>query len=120
MKFTPVLFAGLAAAVPYAKHAVTDIVNPAHSINGTAPNPSTYENVDITDFSVREEFANSSTVQSIASVYFVLNGNTTCRADSPGLEGIVFGCGETPYSFGLINGSTTTFGLRLYKATSTL
>lgn len=115
MKFTAaLLFAGLAAALP-SSHGFQ------HSTNGTAPDPSSYENVDITEFSVREQLSNSSiAVESIASVYFVLNGNTTCSAENPGLEGAVFGCGETRYSFGLVNGTDTDFALRIYKTTSQL
>lgn len=119
MKFSPVLLlAGLAAAVPCTSSGASGI---SHSTNATAPDPSTYENVDITNFSVREQLANNTlTVQSIESVYFNVNGNTTCQASNPGLEGTVFVCGETAYRFGLINGTTTTFGLRLYKQTSPL
>lgn len=113
MQFTALFFAGLAAAAPSSLLATLT--------NGTAPDPSSYENVDITDFSVREQLAGSSlAVESIASVYFVLNGNTTCKAENPGLEGTVFGCGETNYSFGLVNGTDTDFALRIYKATSQL
>lgn len=127
MKFTPILaLAGLAAAVPCSEHSSSSSSSSSNtaaaytpsSVNGTAPDPSTYENVDITDFSVREEYANSTTVQSIESVYFVLNGNTTCQANDPGLDGTVFTCGETSYRFGLINGTESDFALRIYKATS--
>lgn len=113
MQFSPVLlFAGLVAAVPCTS------TNPAH--NGTAPDPSTYENVDITNFSVRETYGNTSAVSDIESVSFTLNGNVTCTGNEPGLSGDVFPCGETFYSFGLINGTTTQFGLRVYKQTSPL
>lgn len=113
MKFTPVLLltaAGFAAA---------------QGPNATAPDPSTYENVDISEFSVREQYGNGSQILSsaeltIESVSFLINGNTTCAADSPGLEGTVFVCGDTPYRFGLVNGTETEYGLRIYKQTSPL
>lgn len=107
------LLAPLAAALP-------TIFNPAH--NGTAPDPSTYENVDISSFSVLESIdVNTAQVTGIERVDFVINGNTTCSAEAPGTAGKVFGCASgSPYSFGLINGTTSQFGLRLYKQTSPL
>lgn len=109
MKFTAVLFAGLAAAIP------------TNRVNGTAPDPSTYDNIDISSLNVRETLeGNTLKVTGIESVSFLLNTNVTCAADAPGTEGKVFPCGSTPYSFGLINGTTTQFGLRIYKATSQL
>lgn len=117
MKFSPILFAGLAAATPCA----SKYTPPSTQVNATAPDPSTYDNIQITDFLVREELnGNTLQVLGIESVSFTLNGNVTCEADAPGTEGKVFGCGSTAYSFGLINGTTEDFGLRIYKATSQL
>lgn len=122
MKFTPLLFAGLVAASP----CVPSGGNPAHyhpsstQPNATAPDPSTYENADISAFSVREAIDAAGQISGIDSVSFTLNSNITCSAQTPGTVGTVFGCGSTPYSFGLINGTSTQFGLRLYKATSQL
>lgn len=124
MKFTPVLFAGLAAAAPFIP---SQAGSPTHyhpsstQINATAPDPSTYENVDISSFSVREQMnVNTAQVVGIESVSFTLNSNVTCSAQSPGTLGVVFPCGSTSYSFGLVNGTTSQFGLRIYKATSQL
>lgn len=114
MKFTAaLLLAPLAAAAPAA------VSNPAH--NGTAPDPSTYENVDITSLYISETLSSTLAVLSIDRVDFVINGNTTCGAANPGLQGDVFGCdGDSPYSFGLINGTTSEFALRIYKQTAPL
>lgn len=110
MKFTAaVLLAPLAAALP-------TIINPAH--NGTAPDPSTYENVDVSSLSIRE--ITNATATGIERVDFYINGNVSCSAVSPGTQGKVFGCDGTSYSFGLVNGTTSQFGLRLYKQTSPL
>ncbi|KAJ4417403.1 hypothetical protein N0V82_006170 [Gnomoniopsis sp. IMI 355080] len=111
MKFTAaLLLAPLAAAAP-------TIINPAH--NGTAPDPSTYENVNISGLSLRESInATTTKVLGIERVDFYINGNVSCSAVAPGTQGKVFGCDGTPYSFGLVNGTTSQFGLRLYKQTS--
>lgn len=121
MKFSAVLFAGLAAAAPNKVVRDYNPVNPAHPINGTAPDPSTYDNIQITDLLVREQLnGNTLEVLGIELVSFTINSNITCEADSPGLDGKVFPCGSTPFSFGLVNGTVDDFALRIYKATSQL
>lgn len=119
MKFTPILFAGLAAASPCSSS--TKYSPPSTQVNATAPDPSTYDNIQITDLLVRENLnGNTLQVLGIESVSFTINANVTCSADAPGTDGKVFGCGSTPYSFGLLNGTTSDFALRIYKATSQL
>lgn len=122
MKFTvtPLLVAGLVAASPCAS--TKPYTPPSTLVNATAPDPSTYDNIQITDLLVREQLnGNTLQVLGIESVSFTLNSNVTCEADAPGLDGKVFGCGSSgPYSFGLINGTTEDFALRIYKATSQL
>ncbi|EOD43152.1 putative major allergen alt [Neofusicoccum parvum UCRNP2] len=76
-----------------------------------APDPNTYENIDISDFTVRKN-------DGIQAVFFKLSGkNATdldCSASNPGFPSDVITCGETKYRFALYPGSTTEFGLRLY------
>lgn len=72
---------------------------------------------EVTNLSVQEKLAgNTLNVESITSVYFNLNGNITCTAQNPGTDGAVFPCGSTPYSFGLLEGSSSDFALELYHA----
>lgn len=118
MKFTPLIFAGLAAA-----SVIPDVIsNPAHQVAGAvAPDPSTYENTGVSGFSVHETLEGSTqAVKSVDSVTFTVNGNVTCTAENPGLAGVVHGCGDSAYRFGLLNGTTTDFALRIYKQTSAL
>ncbi|KAK2602962.1 hypothetical protein N8I77_009456 [Diaporthe amygdali] len=93
-----------------------------HNVNGTFPvgtkSSSSTESVEVSDFSVQEKLQGlGPNVESIASVYFQINGNISCSADNPGAVGTVFGCGETDYSFGLLNGTTSKYSLRLYHQT---
>lgn len=109
------LLAPLAAALP-----TVAITNPAH--NGTAPDPSTYENVNISGLSIRESIdATNAQVTGVERVDFLINGNVSCSAVAPGTSGSVFGCDAgSAYSFGLVNGTTSQYGLRIYKQTSPL
>lgn len=121
MKFTPLIFAGLATAAVLPD--LTDVVkNPAHSLPGAvAPNPATYENTGISDFSVHEILDGfTQKVKTVDSVTFTINKNVTCTAQNPNLAGVVQGCGDTAYRFGLLNGTTTDFALRVYKQTGAL
>ncbi|KUI71404.1 hypothetical protein VM1G_07390 [Cytospora mali] len=71
--------------------------------------------VDVSNLSVDEKLVgNTLNVESIASVYFNLDGNVTCTAQNPGTSGTLFDCGSTPYSFSLVNGTSTQFALQLY------
>lgn len=73
--------------------------------------------VEVSNLSVQEKLVgNTPNVESIASVYFNLNGNVTCTAQNPGTDGAVFACGSTPYSFGLVDGTSSDFALELYLA----
>lgn len=110
MFFTPIIaMIGLAAAAPCAS-------NPAHSTNATAPDPSTYENIDISDLSIREILeGNTLNVIGVESASFTLNGNLTCESDVIDLTGVVYGCADSSkYSFAVVNGSTTDYALRIY------
>lgn len=84
--------------------------------------------VAVTDFLVRQTLQdNTLNVIDTELVSFKLNGNTTCEADHPGSamtnEAFTFPCGtSSPYSFGMVpsNSSGTSFGVRVYKETSSL
>lgn len=132
MLFTPVLaLAGVAAAAPQGlvyRRATNDTVpsfakfaRTTGNFNGTFPSykaSRSTEEVVVSDFSVQEKLQGlGPNVESIATVSFHLNGNVSCSADSPGTVGTVFGCGETDYSFGLLNGTTSKYSLRLYHQT---
>lgn len=119
MKFSPVvLFASLASAACVPPHFPgTSSSNP----NATAPDPSTYENVDISDLYVHQAVDMATAqVTGVDGVEFTINGNVTCSAQNPGTIGQVFGCGSTAYSFGLLNGTTSQYALSIYKSTSAL
>ncbi|KAJ4413460.1 hypothetical protein N0V82_008534 [Gnomoniopsis sp. IMI 355080] len=116
MQFTSLIFAGLATAAVIPVDSVVDIVNPAHGT--TAPDPATYENTGISGFSVHETLVGfTQAVQSVDSVTFTVNNNVTCTAENPDLIGKVYSCGDSAYRFGLLNGTTTDFALRIYKQT---
>lgn len=82
------LFAGLAAALPQ------------------APSPDTYENIDITDFTVRKtQAANQSEPESIQAIYFKLSGDDAkdlvCESSDPAYPTEVITCGDSKYRFAL-------------------
>lgn len=119
MQFTSLIFAGLATAAVLPVDNIVDVVNPAH--DATAPDPSTYENTAISGFSVHETLVGfTQAVQSVDSVTFQVNNNVTCTVENPDLIGKVYSCGDSAYRFGLLNGTTTDFALRIYKATGAL
>lgn len=83
--------------------------------NSTRRATGSAENVDISNFSVEQKLAgNTANVESIAAVSFDIQGNITCSADSPGTSGTVFLCGSSPYRFGLVNGTSSQYALRVY------
>jgi hypothetical protein len=104
--------AALAAPTPQ----TTDCPNPAHC--GGPPDPAHYENVDITDWSLRK---NNGTIQ---SVYFKLSGeNATdlvCETGViPSLPAPVVNCGDSDYrydSFWTINNISLTVQIRYGRA----
>lgn len=119
MQFTSLIFAGLATAAVLPVDSIVDVVNPAH--DATAPDPSTYENTAISGFSVHETLVGfTQAVQSVDSVTFQVNNNVTCTVENPDLIGKVYSCGDSAYRFGLLNGTTTDFALRIYKQTGAL
>lgn len=133
MHFTPVLaLAGLAAAAP---HYTNNTLLARNETGLPVPPPAglpaglkyrrgqTYFNAtapmcaEVSNLSVQEKLVgNTPEVESIASIYFNLNGNITCTAQNPGTDGAIFACGSTPYSFGLVDGTSTDFALELYLA----
>lgn len=98
-------FAGLAAAVP------------APQSTG-APDPATYENIDIAEFTVRENADGS-----LMATSFLLSGeaaaNLTCSASDPSLPSEVYICGDSKYRFALVPGSEYKYGLRIYHELGT-
>ncbi|CAN8095982.1 unnamed protein product [Discula destructiva] len=113
MKFSAaLLLAPLVAAMP-SRHYI-------RTVNGTMP--STYANVDITEFTVRETLAgNTLQVTGIESVSFVINGDLVCSASPPSAAGYASSCEDpsSPFSFELLNSTMpSAFGLKIYKATS--
>lgn len=100
MRFTTVIpaFVALAAAAPQ-------------------PNPDMYENIDISDFTVRKDQGPDGA--KINAVYFKLSGedatDLTCEKSNPGLPSDVITCGESKYRFSLKEGTGEyEFGLDLY------
>lgn len=79
------LFAGLTAALPQA-----------------TPVPGSYENIDISDFSVRKTSGEPTTIQ---SVYFKINGtdatDLVCSVSDPAYPSKVITCGESKYRFAI-------------------
>lgn len=114
-----ILFAGAAFAAPTPAPQTTDCPNPAHCPAPVDPNK--YENIDITDYSLRKN-------NGIQNVSFTLKGETgedvQCsigKTDS--LPSPVVTCGDSPYRFGLIeptDGATGDAGLAIYHQTSQL
>ena len=87
------------------------IASPTPKEPTVAPNPASYENVDIDSFLVRHH---SSVID---VVDFKLSGrNATdlaCTASNVTLLE-VYTCGESKYRFALTEGSESQYGLRLY------
>jgi hypothetical protein len=85
----------------------------------TPPSPDTYENIDITDFSVRKAQGPDQDTPTIDAVSFKLSGDDatdlTCAASSPDFPSEVITCGESKYRFVLQPGTDgNEFGLTLY------
>ncbi|KAH7078934.1 hypothetical protein BKA63DRAFT_488630 [Paraphoma chrysanthemicola] len=107
------LFAAvLAAPTPQ----TTDCPNPAHC--GPAPDPATYENIDIADYYLRKN-------NGIQAVGFTLSGdsakNVSCSIGASTVPSEVVTCGTSDYRFGLIEpeaGSFSDVGLAIYHETS--
>lgn len=81
----------------------------------------TYSNftisAEVTNLFVQEQLVgNTLEVEGITSVSFNLDSNITCTAQNLGTDGAVFPCGSTPYSFGLLKGTSSGFALELYHA----
>lgn len=103
--------AALAAPAPQ----TSDCPNPAHC-GGSAPDPSTFDNVDVTDFFLRKN-------PGILNAGFKLSGkNGTVQCEIGAVESLpseVEVCGDSKYRFGLIEatGAGSEVGLRLYRET---
>lgn len=90
--------------------AIADAAPAAQSTG--APDPNTYENIDIADFTVRK---NDGAVQSVSLKLSGKNAtDLDCSASNPALPSEVITCGATKYSFALVQGSTSDYGLRVY------
>ncbi|TLS22266.1 uncharacterized protein PpBr36_09755 [Pyricularia pennisetigena] len=73
------------------------------------------ETIAISDFSVRRTVENKPT-----NVNFKINGgaasNLSCSLDNPELPtSAIAKCGDSVYSFALVKGNATDYGVRLYK-----
>lgn len=100
--------AALAAPAPQ----TTDCPNPAHC--GSAPDPSTYDNIDITDFTLRKNDG----IQGASFTLSGSNGTAPCSIGAvPSLPSAVEKCGDSLYRFGLIEATSqgAEVGLRLYR-----
>lgn len=106
------LFAAAVVAAPAPQS--TGCPNPAHC--GGAPDPSKYENIDISEFYLRKN-------DGIQNAGFKLAGNNvtdiTCEIGAvPSLPSEVVTCGTSDYRFGLTKGESSEFGLAIYHQTS--
>jgi len=87
------------------------VASPVPKEPTTAPDPSTYENVDIDSFFVRYNTSD------INAVSFTLSGDdaTDLACSASNVELLqVYTCGTSKYRFALTNGTDAQFGLRLY------
>ncbi|KAL6712659.1 hypothetical protein ACN47E_000536 [Coniothyrium glycines] len=110
------LFAAAALAAPMPQ--TPDCPNPAHC--GTAPpDPSTYENIDISDYILRKN-------NGIQSISFKLSSGATttdisCSISAvPSIPSDVVTCGTSAYRFGVVanpNGGSEP-GIAIYHQTS--
>lgn len=85
-----------------------------------APDPSTYENIDITDYTLRKN-------DGIQAIYFKLSGNNAtgivCETGAvPTIPSEVVTCGDSDYRFGVVAATTSDsdVGLAIYHQTSPL
>ncbi|KAJ8110291.1 hypothetical protein OPT61_g6833 [Boeremia exigua] len=113
MRFTIAVSALFAAVLAAPAPQTSDCPNPAHC--GSAPDPSTYENVDITGLYIRKN-------NGIQNAGFKLTGdNATDLACEIGpvaeLPSEVVTCGDSKYRFGLTKGESSEFGLAVYHET---
>ena len=111
---TTTLFAAAALAAPAPQ--TTDCPNPAHC-GGSPPDPSTYENIDISDFYLRKN-------PGIQNAGFTLSGNNgTAKCEIGAVDSLpseVQICGDSPYRFGLFEADDAdqgVVGVRLYHQT---
>jgi hypothetical protein len=116
------LFAAALAAPAPQTTPIPECPNPAHCPQNGLPNPDHYENIDITDWSLRK---NNGTIQ---SVYFKLSGDNATdlvceRGVIPSLPAPVVTCGDSDYRFGMVApnsewNDSDDFGLAIYHQTS--
>ena len=109
------LFAATALAAPVAQ--TTDCPNPAHC-GGSPPDPSTYDNINISDFTLRKNDG----IQSVSFSLSGANGTAECSIGAvPSLPSAVEVCGDSKYRFGLIEATSqgAEVGLRLYRELGT-
>ena len=110
------LFAASAFAAPAPQ--TTDCPNPAHCGGNVPKDPSTYENVDIENFSLRKNPGITNASFKLSST----NGTAECEIGAvEKLPSEVVSCGDSAYRFGLFEADDASqggIGLRLYKQTS--
>ncbi|KAL1611584.1 hypothetical protein SLS59_000303 [Nothophoma quercina] len=115
MQYFTVAAALLGAAFAAPAPQTTGCPNPAHC-GGSAPDPSKYENINISEFYLRKN-------DGIQNAGFKLSGNNvtdiSCEIGAvPSLPSEVVTCGNSTYRFGLIEGQESDYGLALYHQTS--
>jgi hypothetical protein len=115
MQFFTVASALFAAALAAPAPQTTGCPNPAHC-GGSPPDPSTYENIDVSEFYLRKN-------DGIQNAGFKLssNGNATISCEIgavPTLPSEVVTCGSSDYRFGLVKGQESDYGLAIYHQTS--
>jgi hypothetical protein len=115
MQFFTVASALFAAALAAPAPQTTGCPNPAHC-GGSAPDPSSYENINISDFYLRKN-------DGIQNAGFKLSGNNvtdiSCEIGAvPSLPSEVVTCGTSDYRFGLVKGQESDYGLAIYHQTS--
>ncbi|KAH6620405.1 hypothetical protein C7974DRAFT_232779 [Boeremia exigua] len=111
--FTALALFGAALAAPAPQ--TSDCPNPAHCGGGPI-DPSTYENVDISELYIRKN-------NGIQNASFKLTGDNAtdlvCEIGAVAeLPSEVVTCGDSDYRFGLTKGEESEFGLAIYHQTA--
>ncbi|KAF2856881.1 hypothetical protein T440DRAFT_412218 [Plenodomus tracheiphilus IPT5] len=117
MQFITLAAALFGAAIAAPAPQTSDCPNPAHC--GEPPAPGTYENIDISEYTLRK---NNGTVQAVS---FKLSGDDAkdllCETGAvPTLPSEVVTCGDSKYRFGLVASPTegdVNPGLAVYHET---
>lgn len=104
MRFTLATIAALVGATSAA---------PAAQTSGGPPDPNTYENIDISDFSLRKTLEGN-----VTTVSFNLSGddadNLLCQAENPAIPSEVITCGDSKYRFVIDKAEDSNWALTIY------